>query len=272
MLSFIDMSLSFDELISQIQTKAHAVVPFPVSKTEFQDAMDRYVAFLALPQVEKDLVYFNIDLNDGRGCDVGYRRYRREEGKIDNREFFHYHPDAEIRFAQERGRFPELDALLVAMKQIHEAATRSMEEVIRALDERFLGLHERFFPNGKVPNFALRFLKYDMAVPGEFLAKGHYDRGGCTLALAESAPGLRMGIDDLHLREVVHDEGRALFMPALNFPEFTNGAIPATWHDVVQKGEDAYRDDIARWAIVFFADTYIKPKTTFEDRHTPKRI
>ncbi len=267
------MPLASNDLLSQIRENAYAVVPFPVSKAEFQSAMDCYVAFLALPQDVKDGIYFNIDLGDERGADVGYQIRRREAGQIDNREFFHYHPDAEERFREARQTRPELDRLLIAMKHINDHATAAMEEVIRALDTEFPGLHERMFvTGGRAPNFALRFLKYDVANPGEFLAKGHYDRGAYTLALAESAPGLRMGIDDLHLRDVVHDEGQALFMPGLNSPEFTGGAIPATWHDVVQKSDDTYSTDIARWAIVFFADTYIKPKTTFEDRHTPKRI
>lgn len=263
---------SYDQLAQEIREKSYAIIPFPLMDADFRKSIDAYLAFLALPYPEKEPIYFNIDLGDGRGGDVGYRKYRREEGKIDNREFFHYHPDAETHFVDARERLAPLHQLLVEMKRIHTEATSAMNDILAAFDTQFPGIHGLFFPTNRVPNFTLRFLKYDCGKPGEFLATGHYDRGGCTLALAESAPGLRIGIDDVHLQDVVHDEGRALFMPALNFPLFTNGTIRPAWHDVVQKGEDTYSTDIARWAIVFFADTYVKPITTFEDRHTPQRL
>jgi isopenicillin N synthase-like dioxygenase len=264
--------LTLEELTGQLREKSHAIVPFSLRHADFQQAIDRFVRFLALPLPEKEQVYYNMDLGDDRGADIGYQRRLRSEGKIDNREFFHYHPIAEEKFSAASHQHPELRELLDAARRIYNESKQTMSDVLRAFDASYPGLHARFFPEHTEPNFCVRFLKYDMATPGEFLAKGHYDRGGCTLALAESAPGLRIGIDDLHLRDVIHDEGKALFMPGLSFPEFTNGDIPPTWHDVVQKGEDAYSPDIARWAIVFFADTYIKPKTTWEDRHRPQRI
>lgn len=33
----------------------------------------------------------------------------------------------------------------------------------------------------------------------------------------------------------------------------TNGEFKASWHDVVQKSEDAYLPNVSRWAIVLFA-------------------
>lgn len=264
--------LTLADLTTQIKEKSHAVVPFPLRHADFQKAIDLFVRFLALPLTTKERVYYNMDLGDDRGADIGYQIRRRDQGKIDNREFFHYHPIAETELAEHARTYPEVRALLDDMRIIYDTGKQTLHEVITAFDERYPGLHARFFPEGKEPNFCVRFLKYDRATPGEFLAKGHYDRGGCTLALAESAPGLRIGIDDLHLQEVVHDEGKALFMPALNAPDFTNGEIRPTWHDVVQKSEDVYNAEIARWAIVFFADTYVKPKTTWEARHAPQRV
>ena len=260
------------DLTAQIKEKSHAVVPFPLSHADFQAAINLFVHFLARSIEEKKAVYYNLNMGDKRGVDVGYQIRRRSEGHIDNREFFHYHPIAEEHFRAQAEASPELRALLNAMRHIYDTGTETTRDIIHTLNTAYPGLYEQFFPEQREPRFCLRFLKYDLAEPGAFLAKGHYDRGGCTLALAESAPGLRIGIDDLHLRDVVHDEGKVLFMPALNFPNFTQNEIPPTWHDVIQRSEDAYSNDIARWAIVFFADVYNKPNSTWEDRHRPQRI
>lgn len=260
----------FEELDRQIKTQAYATVPFSISKAAFQQAINLFVAFLALPLEVKEKLYFKINPED-RGTEVGYRRYLRDEGQTDNREYVHYHRMSEDRFGETRAAIREWDALLIAMKRIHDEAVRSLEGVIRAFEERFPSIHEKFFSKDRPGNFYLRFLKYDRAKPGEFLAKGHYDRGCCTLALAESAPGLRMGFDDHTVKEISHREGEALFMPGLKFPYITSSEFIPTWHDVIQKGDDAYSNEIARWAIVLFADSWGMPKITYEEAHTPRR-
>ena len=264
------MTLTCDELITQLHDQCHATVPFPIRRTEFQDAINQFLAFLALPLEVKESIYFKINPDD-RGSEVGYRKYLRNEGQTDNREYVHYHQKAEEAFQVIRKTVPEFDALLHAMKRIYDQASLTLEEALQTLERRFPGMYTAYFPEDGQHHFYLRFLKYDRAAPGEFLAKGHYDRGGVTLALAESAPGLRMGLDDAHLQEVAHEDGYALLMPGLLFPNVTAGTIPATWHDVIQKGEDAYSNDIARWAIVFFADAQKMTGITYEQAHTPKR-
>ncbi len=268
--------LFLQELTAQINEKSYATVPFALKRTDFEAAIDQFVRFLALPSEVKESAYLHVPLSDERGADVGYQRRMRKgtgmQGAPDNREFFHYHPVAEEHFREIADTHAELRGLLDAARHIHQNAKQAVSEILQTLDQAHPGLHARFFIPGEEPNFHLRLLKYDRMHAGEFLAIGHYDRGGCTLALAESAPGLRIGIDDQHLQEVDHADGQAIFMPALNFPLFTDGAFRPAWHDVVQKSEDVYSEDIARWAIVFFVDTYIKPNTTWEDRHAPQRI
>lgn len=261
---------SFPDLERQLQEQAHAAVSFPMTHAEFRQVMETFMAFLALPLEIKEPLFFKVRPED-RGSEVGYKRYRRDDGQTDNREYFHYHRLAEERFGAARSELAELDALLHAMKRVHDEAVRALAGVISAFDDRFPGIHRKFFAEDRPGNFYLRFLKYDRAKPGEFLAKGHYDRGSCTLALAESAPGLRMGVDDLHLKEVAHREGEALFFPGLTFSDVTSPEFVPTWHDVVQKDDDAYNDEIARWAIVLFADPADMPIVTYDEAHTPKR-
>jgi isopenicillin N synthase-like dioxygenase len=263
--------ISYADVERQIQQQAYAVVPFAVSRAEFNQAIDVFVRFLALPLETKEKIYFKLRPDD-RGTEVGYKRYLRNEGQTDNREYVHYHRAAEEGFREIRQEIPELDELLKTMKRVHDEALTTLQKVIGTFEDRFPGISEKFFSQTNPGDFYLRFLKYDLARPGEFLAKGHYDRGSCTLALAESAPGLRMGVDDEHLHEVTHREGEALFMPGLKFPDLTSKDFVPTWHDVIQKSEDTYSDDIARWAIVFFADPAGMENISYEEAHTPKRV
>ncbi len=87
--------------------------------------------------------------------------------------------------------------------------------------------------------------------------------------MAESAPGLRMGLNADALQLVTHDDRQALFMPGLKFPDVASSDFPPTWHDVVQQDEDGFRDDIARWAIVFFCDHRLMDDISYTEAHTP---
>lgn len=263
-------SYSLSELKTRTMEQSYATVPFPVSKLQFQELIDTFVSFLALPFAVKQGLYFQVFPGD-RGSEVGYKRYRREEGKTDNREYVHYHRAAEERFVDARTEVPEFDALLSAMKVVHDEALHSLTEVIAAFEQEFPGISQKFFATEKPGNFYLRVLKYDNAEVGEFLAKGHYDRGTCTLALAESAPGLRLGINDTNLGEVIHKEHEALFLHGLKFPEVTSESFLPTWHDVIQQSTHSYSPEIARWAVVFFADAHDLPPISYTEAHSPKQ-
>lgn len=262
---------SLAEIQRQIQEKHHAVVPFPIPRAKLQEAIDVYIRFLALPLEVKEPIYFKVD-PENRGTEVGYKRYRRELGNTDNREYFHYHALADERFAEYATRIPELAALLDAMKGVYVEAKETLRQTLTQFEERFPGITELILPPNKIPLLFVRFLKYDRMEPGDFLAKGHYDRGTCTLAISESAPGLRMGLGDADLKPVAHEDQQALFMPGIKFPDITSPEFPPTWHDVVQQTDDGFRDDIARWAIVFFAGHENMGTITYEDAHTPKTI
>jgi isopenicillin N synthase-like dioxygenase len=260
---------SYQDISSQIQDRQHAIVPFSLSHEELSQAMSVFIDFLALPQEVKDAIYFQVEPSN-RGTEVGYKLYKRDLGNTDNREYFHYHALAEERFAEHVARIPELARLMDAMRPVYDAARETFRETITQFEDQFPGIRDRFFPTDSFPHFYLRFLKYDRLNPGDFLAKGHYDRGTCTLALAESAPGLRMGLNEETLHPVTHDDGKALFMPGIKFHEVTSADFPPTWHDVVQQNESGFREDIARWAIVFFIDHQLMSGVTYEEAHTPR--
>ncbi len=258
-----------------LERDAYVSVAFPLSREEFVAAAETFFEFLTLPQETKNAVFFLRDQNDPQGTEVGYVRQvgakDEEYGYKDFKEYFHYHPDAEVRFADVAAKEPKLRAFMDAAGKIFGHAEEAVQGILTELDAEFPGLKGSFVSPTLPLARALRFLKYDAAGKGKFLARAHYDRGGCTLALAESAPGLRIGKDDASLTEVVHKDGTALFMPGFHFPEMTDGRIPAAWHDVVQASEDTISEDTARWAIVYFVNAYGRRLPTSAEVHAPKK-
>jgi len=105
------------------------------------------------------------------------------------------------------------------------------------------------------PHILVRFLKYDWQSSGKYLAKPHFDSGSCTLAIAESDAGLRIGScpDDLQLVE--HKTNQAIFMLSSNYRQLLNAdTLSAGWHDVIQLDETRIGQPFARWAIVAFIE------------------
>ena len=261
-------------LLSELSSKAYVALPFPLSREELGEAAETFFEFLKLPQETKRSLFFLRDPKDPQGTEVGYVRTKGEKdaeyGSKDFKEYFHYHPDAEAHFKEAADQNPALRTFLDAAAEIFAAAEESVQGVLKELNTEFPGLYESFCDQNLPLERALRFLKYDAAGKGKFLARAHFDRGGCTLALAESAPGLRIGKDDASLTEVVHKDRTALFMPGFHFPEMTDGRIPAAWHDVVQSSEDVLSTDAARWAIVYFVNAPGRRLPSSAEVHVPK--
>lgn len=261
--------MTYEELEQQIKERQFAEVPFTVSQGELSSAAEVFLAFLTLPQEVKDKFYFKLDKHL-RKADVGYVRKNRDEGGNDNKEYFHYHPRAQKEF-KEHDEFLDrrVQDFFTYADKIHRAASNTMEETIRLLDTKFPGTYNRFFPEGIEPRFYLRFLKYETGKEGDFLAKSHYDAGTCTLAMAESSPGLRIGKTETSMKPVTHTEGTAIFMPAYSLQAVTSDIFSPAWHEVVQLEEDKVSSGVARWAIVMFADQVDVVQPTPEQCHTP---
>ncbi len=242
--------MTYDELRNEILTKGYHEVPFSVPRSAVELAIARYFDFLTLSDEEKNrwTIHLKRDEND-RGSELGHWRRQSKTGfGYDDKEFFHYNAEFRNRFRNDPTAPPELTAFIDATEPIYQAAMSSIQSMLDIVGEKYPNVAD---PYNELS--VLRFLKYDRAPAGEFLARGHYDRGGCSLAIAESAPGLRIGHTERDLKEVTHQEGKAFFFPALFMDQKTNGEFPPSWHDVVQKSENAFRPDTARWAIVFFA-------------------
>lgn len=256
-------------LRENIKKNSFAEFSFPISREEFSKTADCFFEFLSLPYEAKQKFLLYIDHEDPESM-VGYLKRQHKNGDYDEKEYFHYNRYAEAEFsklADEIG--PKASEFFKRARYVYGSAELVMGRIIKALDGEYPGLYDRFFPTNAFPHFYLRFLKYNTMGKGNFLAGAHYDQGACTLALAESAPGLRIGLNEATLKEVKQKEGTVIFMPGLQLRLLTSEEFTPAWHDVVQKSDDAFSEDAARWSIVFFADPIKKEKTTWEDRHKP---
>ena len=256
-------------ILEEIATKHFASVPFSLSHQDLSAAAEAYMRFLTLPDSVKQSFSLKAGVEHNFGI-IGYKDRRQEEGR-DRKEFFHYHPHLELYFETHPHRaLSEVQEFFKAAREVDRAAAGALRGVLEELSNEFPHLIEEYFPSGQRRTL-LRFLKYDVAGTGAHLAQGHYDSGGCTLALAESAPGLRLGTCAEDLQPVVHQDHTALFMPALRLHTVTDERFHPVWHDVVQASADTYSDTTARWAIVFFADgASQKTRPTPDEIFTPR--
>ncbi|HRH24267.1 MAG TPA: hypothetical protein PK109_01595 [Candidatus Paceibacterota bacterium] len=262
--------LEKERLVHDLLTQTYSSVPFPLSHEEIDQAVGKYFAFLTRSQEEKNAMLAKRP-NDPVS-DMGYVRVSGDAsviGSKDFKEYFHYHPEAEAVWAKEAGEDVRVREFFDAAALIWQKADETGREVVRTLDAEFPGLYDAFFPADRPQERILRFLKYDARGMGNFLARAHYDRGGCTLGIAESAPGLRIGKDEATLMPVVHKDRTALFFPAIHFNQLSGGRVPAAWHDVVQASDDAVSEDAARWAVVYFMNAPAMPFPSEFDTHVP---
>lgn len=252
------MTTRFRELDFLLQTQAFAPVPFPVSRQAIVDMVEGpFYDFLRLPEEVKAQLYFKLR-PDFRGSDVGYKRRWKHDGD-DEKVFFHYHTAAEEQFRMEIAMHPALRNLLDAIRPIHRAAHDTFRETIGMFEEDFPGILESFFPQDRQQHLYLRILGY---MGSDTLAKNHVDMSGCTLAIAESIEGLRIGWDAEHMSEIAHTNGHAMFFPGLTFCEETSDVYPPIWHGVEQPARAKYLSTshvpvpsaygITRWAVVAF--------------------
>lgn len=258
-----------ERLLRDLEEKFHAPVAFPMTRGQIEETVGKFFAFLELPQDYKDAMVAKRPTDDVSM--MGYIRTKGERGedngKRDFKEYFHYHPEAKEAWGGEAATNPIVAQFFTAADELWQHGDRAAREVLRTLDEEFPGMHAAFFPQEKPSERILRFLKYDNRTEGKFLARAHYDRGGCTLAIAESAPGLRIGKDEATLTPVVHKEETAIFFAAPHLHQLSGKRIFPAWHDVVQASEDTVSDDAARWALVYFINAPVLPFPTSDETH-----
>jgi len=230
-------------------------VPFPMDRALIEDAVNAFFRFLEEPEDVKSHIDFSIAPRHRRG-DVGYRhRDPADDIYNDSKDFFHYHPAIFREYPEFIEANPVVKDFLTKAQPIWELTRKTVDNVLQALDPQFPGLHSKVFETEEDIHIQLRFLKYQWTTSEKYLAKPHFDAGSCTLAIAESTQGLRIGSGPEDLQLVEHKPENAVFMLASNFQTVMESEkLSPALHDVIQMNETLIGKPYARWAVVAFIE------------------
>lgn len=271
--------------------KGFVPVGIDLGKSDLQTAIDRYTAFLEIDEAHHEATRF---LSTPRG-DGDFGQYRRLPGQQgvrgevpDNKDIFHFGAQSrQVIEARLQGAMPrEMKEFLGMAEEIFWTAQRSKRQALQELDYYQMGLVGIMQPEVGTINDVLRFIAY---YPNdEKLAKGHFDRSTCTLAIGESHDGLRIapgqnglktdvteeyleGLEN-SLQPVEHKEKEAKFFLGAGWNHLPkrynsggrNDDLPLAWHDVVPS-DKRVDEQVMRWAIVMF----MNPVVEFEEYRVP---
>jgi hypothetical protein len=243
-------------IYQQLQKQNFAQVPFLIDAQLIRQAIDAFFVFLEQPEIIKRHIDFTIAPNHRRG-DVGYKQRMSDEHIYnDNKEFFHYHPALFEKYASFLENNPVVADFVSKARPIWDMAYQTIHQILNSFEPQFPGVLDKVF-NTKHEHILLRFLKYDWQESGKYLAIPHFDAGSCTLAIAESCDGLRIGTCPDDLKLVNHKENNAIFMLSSNYKHLMNtNKLSAGWHDVIQLDDTCIGKPFARWAIVAFIEAH----------------
>ncbi len=270
-LSFFSQAFSEDmqDFESDLLTKSYHEVPFSLGKQQISMIMRSYYAFLEEPPEVVSYICMKLDPKSRRS-DLGYTQRKSEFSHFDDKEFFHYHPKIWEEYGEWIEDHPVVKEFLVQADIVWKAAQEALRTPLSLLDRRYPGLAAQYSSNH--PQFLIRFLKYSPGkIRGAELAKGHFDAGSMTLAIAESSPGLRIGKDAQDLKSVAHSEYKALFFLASTFQKQVGDTFfhPA-WHDVIRVSDS--KIDESRWALVCFLEAPNVRPFSWESNHQDSSI
>ena len=256
--------------MEQTFTNGHPItepITVGLSQSDIEATINAYLEFSELPEDIKAKAQYKPDPADDsrRNVGAGYRPSPKSapnhlDTSKDKKEVFHYTPDITrvigVLAAHDRPlALQRFDAAAQAVWETAATAARTKLQELAAEYPLVEGIH--FNPDGATNNH-LRFLAYYGNGEQE-LAAGHYDKSTLTIALAESHGGLRLAErpQDLSLLErdptqpvIFHGRGWLKLMEQLGS---TSNRVPA-WHDVVEVDGLGVKDDILRWALIYFVN------------------
>lgn len=254
-------------IIDAWKSKDYAQVPaHGLNSAALTDAAHVFLDFLTLPEEDKTAICRTLPGEPDRISHGYMRRVATVDADQEEKMYFHYHPDVEVEFRDAiEHAGPKAEKFMDAARSVWARTRAIAGDAIDEFESEWPNSRERFLPTDKVPDLVIRFLAYQKQGHGEFLAKAHYDRGTFTIALGESAPGLRIGTPPV---EVEHKEGEVILMPATSFETDIDPSIKPAWHDVVQRPGAELGNGNARWAIVGFFDIQNSSYASLEKTHT----
>ena len=261
------MSQKSSPFLSLLDGQHYAPVEFPLDAEKLGSAANAFLQFLRLPDDVKRQLHF--PARSHRASADGYTDKSTVDRK-DPKQFFHWSPLLLDKVATTK--LVQTSPDVANFMQQAASLYNQIEQVLFALYQQELPEHiGRIFREEKLIDGILRFLCYAPRQEHSFCAQAHFDKGFSTLALADSAPGLRIGCCNAHpLREVRYQSGTALFMPAWMLFQASQGKIKPAWHDVIHAPEEQNVNGFcARWSMVFFVNDPSATFSTWDELHTP---
>jgi len=246
-----------DRVIKDLRQDYAAKVYFPLNKDQLDLFAQSFLDFLGLPPAFKNNEDLHFLLNDRPSADVGYlNRIKGEVGARDNKQYFHFHPEAEIKFQHLLGKEKAFDNFMEQSRIVYDYCSATAAVELSRLDSRIGGVYEQFFDahENRRPNFFLRTLAYYPTGDGDFLAEDHNDLAAFTFAFYQSHQGIQVD-SPKGMKPIEIGQNEALFFkglqPVIGLPADLN---IAEYHGVVQKPAALINPAVARVSSVFFMD------------------
>ncbi len=237
--------------ISTLETRGYANVQYPSGlRAKVLHAVEAWREFCALPNEIKQKVAYSGDLNLSG---VGYELKLVDGATNDLKEDFHV-------------RLTERDFLTSEGLKVGAVATTFIDKAFE-LNEHIIPVVRTFAEAAesqfgmidfvadvqkKEPRMLIRFIHYfGDRQPGDEIAMPHVDKGGFTLHLYESHPGLQYLTQDRVWQPMTFTENETAVIPAMRTQYRSGNQLKATCHRVVADHETAKN---GRFSVVCFVD------------------
>jgi len=237
--------------VGTLETCGYVNVPYPAGlRAKVYDAISVWKDFCTLPNDTKRRISYSGDTNVSG---VGYELKLDRGATKDLKEDFHL-------------RMSERSFLTKEALKIGNVATTFVEKALELNElmvpviQEFAGAVETYFAMPKFaqdvqekhPRALIRFLHYfGDREPADEIAVPHVDKGGFTLHLYESHPGLEYLSYEGQWKPIAFSENETAIIPAMRLQYRSNNRLKATCHRVVAN-EGSSKD--GRYSAVCFVD------------------
>lgn len=235
--------------IRELETDGRIYVPYNAELREaVENAMQEWIAFCALPEEKKLNFPYAADTNvSGNGYEL-----KKDIATADLKEDFHLRVSAR-------------DWLTENARSVDDSITPSFVEKALKLNALMAPIVREFAESvereceiegfasdvmSKQDSWLIRFLHYfGGRKQGEEIASPHVDKGGFTLHLYESAPGVERLTYDKRWVDMPLSHDETVIISGMRLQNRSKGALRATCHRVVATEETA---KVGRYSAVCF--------------------
>jgi len=182
----------FEDLDHQLKTQGYAIIDLPLSQRQLRTAQSSFKDFLTLPGETKQGIFVPESYPGIEDSIAGYVQSKRKQGSSDNKQHFHYNQVLASQFSKKPGLDPKVINFFNHAEELYHATHQTLEDVFDAFETQYSGIKSYFFPEDGLTQLYNRYIQYEFDEDNLSIAKPHLDRGGFTMAIYESKPGLRL--------------------------------------------------------------------------------